>query len=163
MEIKLCTSDKDIMKLSVLAKSIWNSYFLGIITQEQIDYMVDMYQSYHALTKAINEDHYTYFVAYEDEEMIGYCGVKPDGDRLFLSKLYLKEDKRGKGIASKLFQKALVMAKDNDLSAIYLTCNKYNQHSLDVYIHSGFITIDSVQTDIGKGFIMDDYIMQLDL
>lgn len=47
--------------------------------------------------------------------------------------------------------------------SIYLTCNKYNTHSLDVYKKYGFKTIDSVQTDIGHGFIMDDYILEYTL
>ena len=33
----------------------------------------------------------------------------------------------------------------------------------DVYRAKGFKDIDSVQTDIGQGFIMDDYILQLEL
>ena len=54
-------------------------------------------------------------------------------------------------------------AREQDKKAIYLTCNKFNQHSLDVYRAKGFKDIDSVQTDIGQGFIMDDYILQLEL
>ena len=50
-----------------------------------------------------------------------------------------------------------------DKKAIYLTCNKYNQNSLDIYKAKGFAEVDSVKTDIGNGFIMDDYILQLDL
>lgn len=45
-------------------------------------------------------------------------------------------------------------------SSIYLTCNKYNKHSLAVYEKFGFQWIDSVQTDIGNDFIMDDYILE---
>ncbi|WP_270490915.1 hypothetical protein [Holdemanella sp.] len=41
-----------------------------------------------------------------------------------------------------------------------MTCNKYNKHSLAVYEKFGFQWIDSVQTDIGNGFIMDDYILE---
>jgi len=37
--------------------------------------------------------------------------------------------------------------------------NKYNP-SYDIYRHLGFEVIDSVVTDIGEGYVMDDYIMQ---
>lgn len=89
--------------------------------------------------------------------------MKPDGNRLFLSKLYLHEKSRGKGLSSILLRKAIEFAEKLDKKAIYLTCNKYNRNSLDIYKAKGFAAIDSVKTDIGNGFIMDDYIMQLDL
>ena len=89
--------------------------------------------------------------------------VKPEKDRLFLSKLYLHKNARGKGLSSILLKQAITFAKEQGKQAVYLTCNKFNQHSLDVYRAKGFRDIDSVQTDIGHGFIMDDYILQLDL
>ena len=47
--------------------------------------------------------------------------------------------------------------------AMYLTVNKYNELGIRAYEGTGFETIDSVETDIGGGFIMDDYIMELKL
>lgn len=112
------------------------------------------------IKKAIEEEQYTYFLAFEETELIGYCGVKPEKERLFLSKLYLRKEKRGQGLASYLLEEAIKFAKEQNKQAIYLTCNKYNQHSLDVYHGKGFQDIDAVQTDIGRGFIMDDYILE---
>lgn len=163
MEIKQCNSDEAIVELANTAKDIWNEYFINIITQEQIDYMVERFQSVTALRKAIKEEGYTYYMAYDSDQVIGYCGVKVDQDRLFLSKLYVRKEMRGKKVSSKLLNKAIAFAKEQGCKAIYLTCNKYNTNSLELYAYKGFKTIDSVQTDIGHGFIMDDYILQLDL
>lgn len=163
LEIKLCESEEQLKELAVLAKKIWNNYFLGIITQEQIDYMVEMNQSYPAIKKAINEQHYRYYLAYEDGIMVGYMGVKPEENRLFLSKLYMDAHARGKGYASRLFDEAKKYCAELNLKAIYLTCNKHNDHSLAVYRKKGFTVIDEAETDIGHGFMMDDYIMELTL
>ena len=46
-----------------------------------------------------------------------------------------------------------------ECKAIYLTVNKYNP-SYQIYRHLGVEAIDSVVTDIGEGYVMDDYIMQ---
>ena len=147
MQIRKCQSDEDIQQLAKLANEIWHEYFIDIISFEQIEYMVEKFQSYPAL-------------AFEETELIGYCGVKPEKERLFLSKLYLRKDKRGQGLASYLLEEAIKFAKEQNKQAIYLTCNKYNQHSLDVYHGKGFQDINAVQTDIGRGFIMDDYILE---
>ncbi|RHN03070.1 GNAT family N-acetyltransferase [Dielma fastidiosa] len=163
LTIKLCESEEELQTLAKLAEKIWNNYFLGIITQEQIDYMVAMNQSYPAIKKAIQEQHYRYYLAYEGDVMVGYMGVKPESERLFLSKLYLDAPARGKGYASLLFKQAVEYCKELGLKAIYLTCNKHNEHSLAVYRKKGFKVIDEAETDIGQGFIMDDYIMELTL
>lgn len=163
MEIKICTTEDELDSLSALASEIWHEYFSSLLSLDQIDYMVDMFQSKRAIKNAIENDHYTYYLAYENNELIGYCGVKPEEERVFLSKLYLRKDFRGRGLASKLLKQAVDFAKENGKNAVYLTCNKYNTHSLDVYRAKGFKQIDSVVTDIGNEFVMDDYIMQLDI
>lgn len=163
MEIKVCETEEQVRILAELASEIWHEYFVSIISKEQIDYMVEKFQSYRALKKAIDEEHYTYFLGYDEGKLVGFCGVKPDGSRLFLSKLYLHKKSRGRGLSSVLLKRAIAFAEELGKQSVYLTCNKYNQNSLDIYRAKGFETIDSVKTDIGNGFIMDDYIMQLDL
>ena len=46
---------------------------------------------------------------------------------------------------------------------IQLTVNKNNINTIKAYEKWGFKTIDSVVTDIGYGFVMDDYIMEYSL
>ena len=46
------------------------------------------------------------------------------------------------------------------LQSVYLTVNKQNHGPIAVYKKLGFQIVDSVETDIGNGFIMDDYIME---
>ena len=49
---------------------------------------------------------------------------------------------------------------EEKLQAIYLTVNKYNTRAYDIYIKNGYEVIDDVVTDIGNGYVMDDYVMQ---
>lgn len=163
VKIKICDNDKQIKELALLAKNIWNEYFINIITQSQIDYMIDKFQSYEAISQAIYHQGYRYFLLYDNNYIIGYCGVQPQDNKLFLSKLYLPKEQRGKGYASLLLNEAIDYAKSLNLSSIYLTCNKYNDNSLALYKHKGFEVIDHVQTEIGSGFIMDDDILSLNI
>ena len=43
---------------------------------------------------------------------------------------------------------------------MYLTVNKGNVLGIRAYEGNRFVTIDAVETDIGSGFIMDDFIME---
>ena len=47
-----------------------------------------------------------------------------------------------------------------NLDAMYLTVNKHNDIAIRAYEAKGFETIEAAETDIGEGFIMDDYIME---
>jgi RimJ/RimL family protein N-acetyltransferase len=42
---------------------------------------------------------------------------------------------------------------------VYLQVNRNNFDSITVYRRLGFEVIDTVKTDIGGGFYMDDYVM----
>ena len=78
-----------------------------------------------------------------------------------MSKLYLRKEVRGRGIARLVLEKLRTEAAG--LRGIYLTVNKENSGSIAVYRKLGFREIDAVKTDIGGGFYMDDYIMELPL
>ena len=126
MDIVKCVTQEQLEVLADKANEIWHEYFVDIITLEQIDYMVEKFQSYTAIKHAIENDNYTYFLAYEEDRLIGYCGVKLEEDRLFLSKLYLEKKSRGKKLSTALLNTAISFAKQHHKNAIYLTCNKIN-------------------------------------
>ena len=56
-----------------------------------------------------------------------------------------------------------MLERSQGLHSVYLTVNKYNTGSIEVYRHLGFEIADSAVTDIGNGYVMDDYIMQREL
>ncbi|MBQ7792687.1 MAG: GNAT family N-acetyltransferase, partial [Clostridia bacterium] len=96
-----------------------------------------------------------------DGKLCGYFGICPEGEKLFLSKFYLKENFRGKGIGRAMMDEVCRLGEG--LQAVYLTVNKQNHGPIAVYQKLGFQIVDSVETDIGNGYIMDDYIMEKSL
>ena len=153
-------TDNQIKEIANLANVIWHEHFIPIIGDTRVEYMVDKFQSYPALKEQIATG-YEYYQIYDGDEFCGYCGVHPGEDgRLFLSKLYLKKEARGRHLATQAFEFLKTLCKERGLHAIWLTCNKHNDGSLAVYRHLGFQTIDTQEADIGNGFIMDDYILE---
>lgn len=148
----------DIPTLAEVANGIWHEYFTPIIGLQQVEYMVEKFQSVNGITKQL-DDGYEYYFAIHNGEIAGYFGVQPQDDSLFLSKLYLKKDYRGKGISSQMFEYIKDMANKNGKSKITLTVNRHNHHTIEVYKHFGFDIVKEQKADIGNGFYMDDYIM----
>ena len=65
----------------------------------------------------------------------------------------------GQGGVRQAFKLAEDRSRQEGLSRIRLTVNKGNRHAAQVYSHYGFETVDAVTTDIGRGYVMDDFIM----
>ncbi len=159
LKYNLIKSDEDIKNLYVLADMVWHEYFPCILKKEQIDYMVEMFFSEQAIKDSISQGYEFYFVTLNDDK-IGFISIHPEEDKLFLSKLYLTKDNRGKGFSSQMMEFVKGRGKDNNLNKVYLTVNKYNTHTIEVYKHMGFTVHHSDQFDIGNGYIMDDYVME---
>ncbi len=161
MTINKVTEQSELVQVAELAEKIWHECFAQILSAEQIDYMVEKFQSYKAMCDQTENQGYSYHAVYDNRELCGYFAVKPEeDDRFFLSKLYLRSDKRGRGMASKMLEYIFEEARSFSKKSVYLTVNKHNYHAIEVYKKTGFVTIDSVVTDIGNGFVMDDYIME---
>ena len=152
-------STQDIQDTARLAQMIWREHFTPIIGEKQVDYMLDKFQSAPAIAEQIRQG-YLYFALMSDNRQIGYTAFRIDDDTLFLSKLYIQKEFRGRGYARIVLDKAEDTAKKNTKPVIRLTCNKNNANSLAVYKKLGFLTVREEKTDIGSGFFMDDYILE---
>ena len=156
LEIKTA---QDVNRLAAAAKEIWTEAFKEIISDEQNSYMVEKFQSANAITKQISDEGYRYCTLVLNDEIIGYYAIckKEDGS-LFLSKLYLKQEMRGKGFSSMMFREIKRIARKEGCELIWLTVNKGNAHAISVYKHLGMRLLREQVTDIGNGFVMDDYV-----
>ena len=159
MKLEKVLSIEEIKQLSILAFDIWHEYWTCILSDEQIDYMVERFQSFEAMQNQIANENYSYFFLVVDDNVVGYCGLSQKENYLFLSKLYLKKEYRHLGYGSKAFKKICEFSKELNYKTIRLTVNKNNTNTINAYLKYGFEIVDAVITDIGAGFVMDDYIM----
>lgn len=156
------TADRQ-RRTASIAYDIWHEYFPVLLSNEQIDYMLEKFCSFEAMQKNIAEG-YIYYIISRNGCDIGYTAIKPEKDNtLFLSKIYIYKDHRGKGFSRSVIEFHKQFCKNNGLNAIRLTVNKYNLDSIAIYEKLGFKRTGEGVADIGGGFVMDDYYYQLDL
>ena len=75
--------ENEINELAELASEIWHEYWPCILTAEQIDYMLEKFQSKKAIKEQIKNENYTYYFIKVDNEIAGYLGVSDKKDYLF--------------------------------------------------------------------------------
>ena len=71
-----CKNDSDLKEVAILAEKIWHEFFPSIISEAQIDYMVEHFQSFDAMQDQVKHQQYHYHKVYVGNELIGYIGLQ---------------------------------------------------------------------------------------
>jgi ribosomal protein S18 acetylase RimI-like enzyme len=149
--------------VGILADEIWHEYYERIIGKAQVDYMLSKFQTENSIAGQINEGYIYYLIKNGRDDYIGYIGVFPDKDSLFLSKIYLKKSFREKGYGRRAMDFVCNIAREKKRPKITLTVNKNNSRAIKAYEAMGFKNKGPRVTDIGSGFIMDDFLFEREL
>lgn len=159
--IKPVTSKSSIKTTAELAHNIWNQHYVPIIGQDQVNYMVEKFQSETAITQQIQEG-YQYFMIEHQSHPCGYLALVPNPVevKIMISKIYVDSHYRGLGLGHELLDFTVKKAQNEGFKSIWLTVNKYNTNSIQWYEKHGFQIKEKVEFDIGNGFIMDDYLLE---
>jgi ribosomal protein S18 acetylase RimI-like enzyme len=91
---------------------------------------------------------------------LGYLSFNKRNEELFLSKIYVLKESRGKGIGRKAMEFVTSVAKVSKCTKVALTVNRFNQNSIRAYESAGFEKKGELVQDIGNSFVMDDYLME---
>lgn len=152
---------KDISTIQDLAKRSWEVAYADILKQEQIDYMLDLMYSEEALTKHFENPNYHYYLIQEDDQFLGFVGfefhLEPETTKLH--RIYFLKEAQGKGFGKKALKLVVNETKKIDNKRVILTVNK-NNSAKKFYESQGFKIYDEAISDIGNGYVMDDFLME---
>ena len=152
----------DIAIIREIANITWPDAYGSYISQAKLDYMLDMMYSDASLIEQINKGH-QFYIAEHNNTAVGFASVSQEADNACkLNKLYVLPTAQKTGAGKALLYKAIEYATAHGACCLYLQVNKQNiaQH---FYSKHGFTTREASILEIGNGYIMDDYIMELAL
>ncbi len=158
IELRTADTSEDFALVSELARDIWTEHYDGIVDMGQIEYMLQTKQSPEAISQQV-DDGYHYSVVLVDTEPAGYLSYRMDEDakEVFLNKFYVAAPYRGKGVGRHMLGMVERDASQNACRKIWLVVNKNNKDTIQAYEKMGFVIKEELKTDIGNGYIMDDY------
>lgn len=151
----------DIPTIQDLAKKSWNFAYANIISQDQIDYMLDLMYSEDTLNQHFENPNYQYYLISENDEFLGFVGFEfhQEPETTKLHRIYFLKEAQGKGLGKKALEFVINEAKKVDDIRVTLTVNK-NNSAQKFYESQGFKVYDEAIFDIGNGYVMDDYLME---
>jgi N-acetylglutamate synthase-like GNAT family acetyltransferase len=150
----------DIATIRDIANITWPVAYGSYISKAQLDYMLDMMYSSTSLLDQISKGH-QFYIAEQHSSPIGFASVsKEEENSCKLNKLYVLPTAQKTGAGKALLQKSIDYAISNAASCLYLQVNKQN-NAQHFYSKHGFTVREASILEIGGGYIMDDYIMEL--
>ncbi len=152
----------DIELIHTLGVEIFTHTYQGILSPEQISYMLDTMYSHASLKQQIEVDEHRYFIAYDEAgKACGYLSLQRESPKVMeLQKIYILPSYHGKGIGKQLIDYAISYTQQEGASCIELHVNRGNK-ALNFYQHLGFEIARTADFDIGNGYFMNDHIMSL--
>lgn len=145
-----------------LTKKIWPEAYGSILSKAQLDYMINRFYSENALSQLIDKGHVFYLAQDEKENFVGFLSFEINSapHKTKIHKIYVLPGTQGAGLGIQFFELVKQKAKENNQKAIFLNVNKYNS-ALYFYTKLGFSIVNDEVIDIGEGYVMDDYVMEL--
>jgi GNAT superfamily N-acetyltransferase len=157
-------AESDIGSLIPLAYRIWHAHYPGIITPEQIDYMLERGYTRPLILDEMENRGVIWLAIKSGDAMIGFASLGPHAPlTVKLHKLYLLPDYHGTGIGARALAEVERIARDNAATSLVLNVNRHNTKAIRAYERAGWRVAETVVVDIGNGFIMDDYVMSKQL
>ncbi|MCF1617260.1 GNAT family N-acetyltransferase [Tetragenococcus koreensis] len=158
MERQKITSKDQLDDFYPVLVKIWHEVFTPIIGSNQVEYMLEHYQSKELIMQEIDAG-VNYYTLVLDNQYVGYTAYEVTPDYLYLSKIYIARQYRNKGLMREIF------AWFDELSEKYgvkqhLLVNQGNTQAISVYQHLGFVLLKEEITDIGDGYQMVDYVFE---
>ena len=157
-DVKLKEADiTDIDRITELAKLVWNQHYPAIIGQDQVDYMLAMMYSKTSLEEQMKGKGHRFFFVLMDGKEVGFISMnRVSGDDWFLNKFYIDQNVGAKGIGTMAFGSITEILHPTKIT---LTVNRGNFKTINFYFKLGFTIDHCAQFDIGKGYVMDDFVM----
>ena len=158
-EIKKAGTD-DIPLIRELTFRVWPQTYASILSQVQIDYMLEMMYSESSLQKQITQDGCQFIIVYEDGNPVGFASYNEEEPQKWkLNKIYILQNQQGKGTGKYVISYIIDEIKKQNATSLFLQVNQHN-NAKTFYERLGFSEVDFVNLDIGNGFFMNDYIME---
>lgn len=154
----------DLSEIQTIAGIAFPKTYVQILSKEQIDYMMDWMYSTASLIRQIQNEATTFFIARTEAKAVGFISIRPDGKDLYhIEKIYILPDLQKQHIGVQLFTKAKDYTKqcnNNKPLRIQLNVNRDNP-AVSFYKKIGMHIEKIVDKEIGNGFQMNDYIMEI--
>lgn len=161
LTIRPATVD-DIPLIRELCFQVWPQTYAAILPPAQIEFMLAWMYNEDTLRQQIKEGVH-WLLCFDGNDGVGFAAVTDHGKGEFkLDKIYILPAHQGKQAGRRMLEHITALIKPLGAHSLTLQVNRRNP-AKRFYEKNGFVVKEAKCTDIGQGFVMDDYVMELNI
>lgn len=155
---------EDINSIGFLAQQIWPHAYRGILSDEQLEYMLKLFYSPAALKKQMLKQKHVFILLEDEASHLGFASYSQTKDAgvYKLHKIYVLPNQQGKGLGKTIIDFIVNDIKPQGAKKLLLNVNRNNK-AKTFYERLGFTVIKEEDIDIGNNYFMNDYVMMKQL
>lgn len=150
---------QEVDAVSALARVVWQGTYPALISQAQIDTMLDDRYAAARILAQLDDPRHGWWIARHDAGVVGFAHAALDNTDCKLDKLYVHPDRQRQGIGHALLHAVQHWGR-GQARRLWLQVNRGNTQAIRAYEKYGFRIAESRVFDIGNGFVMDDHVME---
>ncbi len=148
-----------------LTNKIWPIAYSEILSKAQLDFMIEKFYTIESLQNLMEEKKHVFYLAQaENDEYVGFVSyeINAEPSKTKIHKIYVLPKTQGKGLGKQFIELVQKIAQENNQNALFLNVNKNNKAQF-FYKKLGFTIRKEEVIDIGNGYVMDDYVMEINV
>ena len=154
----------DIPLIREITFRVWPETYIPILGQQQLEYMLGLFYTPAELTKQMEVSGHNFILCFNYEIPVGFASYSEIEPGIYkLHKLYVLPETQGKGAGQHMVQHILKAIKSAGSSLLRLNVNRYNIKAIAFYNKYGFRHYRDEDIDIGHGYFMNDYVLEIDV
>lgn len=145
-----------------IAREAWEKTYTEILSREQIEYMFDWMYSVPSMMEQMQDKGHRFLIAENEKGYTGFASFELNykhTGRTKIHKLYVLPEVHGSGTGRALVDSVADIARAAGDTHLTLNVNRFNK-AQGFYRKTGFHIIAEEDIDIGRGYLMEDYIME---
>lgn len=101
--------------------------------KETLETDFDDFWTYSIFKQELQNERSQYFVALQDNEIVGFAGIWIAVDDIHITNIVTKKSYRNHGIGTKLLEHLIKIAKEKNLTCLTLEVNENNTSAISLY------------------------------
>ena len=152
----------EIELIQYIARESWNIAYSKILSKDQSKFMLNrFYEKEYVKVKMLDGEYF--YVIKNHKEAIGFLSIQHLSSKYAkIHKLYVLPKYFGEGYGYQLFEFGIKWAETKKIEKLILNVNRFN-HAVSFYLKRGMRITEIVDISIGDGYLMEDYIMEINL
>ncbi|MBR4171403.1 MAG: D-tyrosyl-tRNA(Tyr) deacylase [Kiritimatiellae bacterium] len=163
LELVPVETEAQVTRVRKIAEETWPHCYGDIISSEQIDYMIEWMYNAEAVRKQTSGGTPFYLVLADGEEagLVSFDKIPhAETHDCELHKIYVLPQYWSRGIGNWILNQVCEITRQQGAESVWLRVNKNNMRAQKAYRTAGFFQRQAICTDIGNGFVMDDFIFR---